>query len=93
MVLYNASKSSRRAASIVNFKQVGVKQGLAPITNITASTRRSYNSAPIPAMNMTGQTLALWNANPAKYIQRNPVGSGGVGRRFITNMTCCMRLQ
>lgn len=81
MVLYNASKSSRRAASIVNFKQVGVKQGLAPITNITASARRSYNSAPIPAMNLTGQDITLWTVtNPAKYIQRNPAKSGGVGR-------------
>jgi hypothetical protein len=85
--LMNGSKKARQTASIINFRQVGVKSGLAPKTNGPAVMFRAYNiggaqQKPTVPPSVKGYAAQLQYLRDNKLVSVNPASSGGVGRMF-----------
>lgn len=85
MVVYNAGKAARRAASISNNTQIfGIIGGLAPLQGTPMAHRaivqvRAQSQQFIPLAPAAG--LAYMRKN--NLLSVNPQGSGGVGRRVL----------
>ena len=83
----SGARKARNTASIINHNQVGVKSGLAPTRNATNVMFRAFrnlgaqNTATVPSTirGYAAQVAYLRNNN---LVSRNPVASGGVGRRY-----------
>lgn len=88
--LMNGSNKARRTSSIVSFRQVGSKAGLAPKTNGPASMFISYNiggaqqKSTVPS-SIKGYTAQIQYLKDNKLIQRNPANSGGIGRMYFSH--------
>lgn len=85
MVLYNAGKAARNAASISNSTNIyGTMGGLAPLQGVPTSVRSNYQ---IRAA--TKQMIPLAPGPALSYMKKNnllsvnPQASGGVGRRVL----------
>ena len=85
MVVYNAGKAARRAASISNNTDIyGTMGGLAPLQGVPMAHRsivqmRAKSKQIIPLSPVAG--LAYMKAN--NLLSKNPQASGGVGRRVL----------
>ena len=85
MVVYNAGKAARHAASISNNTEIyGIMGGLAPLQGTPMAHR-----AIVEARAQTQQVIPLSPAAGLAYMQKNnllsknPLTSGGVGRRVL----------
>ena len=85
MVLYNAGKAARNAASISNNTKIfGIMGGLAPLQGVPTSVRSDYQLRAA-----TKQVIPLAPAPGLSYMKSksllsvNPQASGGVGRRVL----------
>ena len=85
MVLYNAGKAARNAASISNNTNIfGIMGGLAPLQGVPASVRCCYKDRVA-----TKQVIPLAPAPGLAYMKQksllsvNPQATGGVGRRVL----------
>lgn len=75
------AKKARHVASITNFKQVGIKAGLAPSATGPDIMFRAYNIGHAQQTKLgLPANINQWAA--AGIVSRNPAGSGGVGRRY-----------
>jgi len=75
------AKKARHVASITNFKQVGIKAGLAPSATGPDLMFRAYNMGGAPQTKLyLPPNINMWAA--AGLVSRNPAGSGGVGRKY-----------
>ena len=85
MVLINAGKSARNAASISNNTKIfGIMGGLAPRHGVPSSVRSNYQmrvatKQVIPLAPDPGLTYMKQNS----LLSVNPQSSGGVGRRVL----------
>ena len=75
------AKKARHVASITNFKQVGIKAGLAPSATGPDIMFRAYNIGGAPQTKLyLPPNINMWAA--AGLTSHNPAGSGGVGRKY-----------
>ena len=85
MVVYNAGKAARHAASISNNTEIyGIMGGLAPLQGTPMAHRaivetRAQTQQVIPLSPVAG--LAYMQKN--NLLSKNPLTSGGVGRRVL----------
>ena len=85
----NGSKKARHTASITNFRQVGIKSGLAPTSNATNVMFRGFrighaqNTSTVPNTPQYRSFDAQINfLRSRRLVSVNPVGSAAVGRRY-----------
>ena len=79
MVLMNAGKKARNAASIYNSTKIfGDMGGLAPSVGLDASVKASYNRANTVMLN-----LSMAQLKSKGLLSKNPAGSGGVGKKVL----------
>ena len=75
------AKKARHVASVTNFKQVGIKAGLAPSATGPDLMFRAYNMGGATQTKLyLPPKIGMWGA--AGLVSRNPAGSGGVGRKY-----------
>ena len=75
------AKKARHVASVTNFKQVGIKAGLAPSATGPDLMFRAYNMGGAPQTKLyLPPNINMWAA--AGLVSRNPAGSAFVGRRY-----------
>ena len=83
MVLMNAGKKARNAASISNSTKIfGDMGGLAPSVGLDASVKASYNRANTVMLN-----LSMSQLKSKGLLSKNPAGSGGVGKKVLMYYT------
>lgn len=83
----SGSKMARSTSSIVSYKQVGIKAGLAPKTNGPDIMFRAYNIGHAQQTATVPSTVLGYNAQVAYLRDRglvsvNPAGSAFIGRKY-----------
>lgn len=83
----SGSKKARNTASIINFKQVGIKAGLAPSATGPDIMFRAYNIGHAQQTATVPSTVIGYNAQVAYLRARglvsvNPAGSAFIGRKY-----------
>lgn len=75
------AKKARHVASVTNFKQVGIKAGLAPSATGPDIMFRAYNIGHAAQTKLyLPPNINMWAA--AGIVSRNPAGSAFVGRKY-----------